>query len=247
MIAPIFKDLSGTIEEFYLSEQETRDLSRYVLDSMSKEYMENWERLIENNLHGTRQEYMDAIFSERPDDFTAIFGMTPRQSKLGVMIEEGSSQFDIKEGMSKSGKRKFKADGGWYMTIPFRHATSEAVAESFSSKMPVSVEQLVKTSSKPLRLKDLPGNYQKISTSHAGYKHKAAIYEGLHRRDISSTKKENRGDYYTFRRISDNSEDNSWMHPGFQALKLMDKALNDTRFDFVSNRAIDEFLTKKFS
>lgn len=247
MIAPVFIDLSGTIDEFYLSEQETRDLSRYVLDSMSKEYMENWERLIETNLHGTRQEYMNAIFSERPDDFTAIFGMTPRQSKLGVMIEEGASQFDIKEGMSKSGKRKFKADGGWYMTIPFRHATSEAVAESFSSKMPGSIEQLVKTSSKPLKLSDLPGNYQKIHTSHAGYTHKAAIYEGLHRRDISSTDKEKRGGYYTFRRISESSEDNSWMHPGFVPLKLMEQAISNTRFDFVTDRAIDEFLTKRFS
>lgn len=264
MIAPVLIDLSGTIDQFYLSEQETRDLSRYVLDNMSKEYMKNWERLIESNLSSTRGEYMDAIFDERPDDFTAVFGMTPRQSKLGMMLEEGASQFDIKDGFAKSNKRVTKlatnkdgtlkrdkygktSYGGWYLTIPFRHATPEAVAESFSSKMPGSIYQLTKTSSKPLKLRDLPGNFNKVRTSHAGYQHKAAIYEGLHRRDISSTNKEKRGGYYTFRRVSSESDDNSWMHPGFQALNLMEKAINNTRFDYVTDKAIDEFLTKRFS
>jgi len=265
MIAPIYIDLSGTIDEFFLSEQETKDLSRYVLSNISDEYMRYWEKNVDNSLHQTKTEYRQAIFTEQPDDFTVVFGMTPRQSQLGLMLEDGASEFDIKEGFSKSNKRvtKLKVNkdgslkrdkqgrtigGGWYLTIPFRHATSEAVAESaiFSSRMPKRIEQLVKTVDRPLTNSDLPEGYRDRRIARTGYKHKAAIYEGLHRRDISSTDKEKRGGYFTFRRVSDKSDEKSWQHPGFEALKLMDKSLNELPIDQVVDRAVDEFLTNKF-
>ena len=248
MIAPIYIDLSGTINEFLLSTEETKALSRYVLDSIGDEYMRVWERNIDLSLHKTKSEYRQAIFSDKPDDYSIIFGMTPRQSKLGMMLEDGASDFDIKEGFKKSSKKKTKSNGGWYITVPFRHATSEAVAESaiFSSKMPERIEQLVKTNTSPLRLSQLPKEFQELKVSRMGYTHKAAIYEGLHRRNIG-TGNEKRSGYYTFRRVSDVSEDNSWMHPGFKPLKLMEKAVSETRFDYVTDKAIDEFLTKKFS
>jgi hypothetical protein len=249
MIAPIIIDLSGTIDEFFLSENEVKDLSRYVLDNMAAEYQQTWDKLINSSLHQTKVEYRSAIFAERIDDYNMVFGMTPRQSKLGMMIEEGASGFDIKEGFGKSSKRKFKADGGWYLTIPFRHATSEAVAETatLGTPMPKPIQNLVKVSRTPLRLNQLPKQYQEKRVSSVGYQHKAAIYEGLHRRDISSTDKEKRGGYFTFRRVSDQSEDNSWMHSGLYARKLMDKAVQGTRFDFIMDRSIDEFLQKRFA
>lgn len=266
MIAPIIIDLSGTIDQFFLSENEVKDLSRYVLDNMAAEYEQNWNKLINSELHQTKKEYILATFTQRIDDYNMVFGMTPRQSKLGMMIEEGCSGFDIKEGFSKSSKRVVKlstnkdgslkrdkdgktSQGGWYLTIPFRHATSEAVAETatLGIPMPKPIQNLVKVSSKPLRLSQLPSQYQEKRVSSVGYQHKAAIYEGLHRRDISSTNKEKRGGYYTFRRVSDQSEDNSWMHSGLYARKLMDKAVQGTRFDFIMDRSIDEFLQKRFA
>jgi len=248
MISPILIDLSGVIDEFILTEQETKDLSRYVLSNISDEYMRHWENNIDNSLKSTRSEYKRAIFTDQPDDYSMVFGMTPTKSKLGMMLEEGASDFDIKEGFKKSSKKKQKKDGGWYLTVPFRHATSEAVAESaiFSSKMPKEIEKLVKTIDRPLKLTDLPEGYRERRVSRAGYSHKAAIYEGLHRRDISSSEKENRGGYFTFRRVSDKSESNSWKHPGFEPLNLMEKSLIDTPIDRIVDRSIDQFLTTKF-
>lgn len=266
---PVLVDLSSTIEEFILSEQETKDLSRYVLSNISDEYMRYWENNINSSLHQTKKEYNDAIFTEQPDDFSVIFGMTPRQSKLGMMLEEGASEFDIKNGFSKSNKRVTKLStnkdgslkrdkdgktigGGWYLTIPFQHATSEAVAEStkFSTTMPREIEKLVKTSETPLTRSQLPSGRRDLRISRTGYVHKAAIYEGLHRRDQSSTNKEHRGGYFTFRRVSDKSDDNSWSHPGFQALKLMDKTYNEvlgeSKLKYIVDRAVDDFLTVKF-
>lgn len=248
MLAPILIDLSGVIEDFILTEDETKSLSRYVLANISDEYMRYWEKNIDTNLRSTRSEYKQGVFTEQPDNFSIIFGMTPRQSKLGMMLEEGASAYDIKEGMASSQKKKPKKGGGWYITVPFRHATSEALAESmtFSGKMPKEIEKLVKVTEKPLNLADLPPQYQERKTSWVGYKHKAAIYEGLHRRDISATDKEKRGGYYTFRRISDKSEENSWAHPGFEPLKLMEKSLSELPIDQVVDRSVDKFLQMKF-
>lgn len=249
MLAPVFIDLSGVIDEFILTEDEVKSLSRFVLSNISDEYMRYWEKNIDSSLHSTRTEYKNAIFTEQPDDFSMIFGMTPRQSKLGLMLEEGASQFDIKEGMEKSSKKHMKADGGWYLTVPFRHATSEALAESsiFQGQMPREIEKLVKISDKPLKLSDLPSQYQEKKISRAGYQHKAAIYEGLKRENIASTNNEKRGGYFTFRRISDKSEENSWQHPGFEALKLMEKSLNDLPLETIVDRSVDQFLQVKFS
>ena len=249
MIAPVLIDLSGTINEFFLDTEETKSLSRYVLDNIGQEYERVWEKEIDNNLHQTRSEYRRGIFVEYPDDYSLIFGMTPRRSKLGMMLEEGASSFDIKKGFENSPKKHYKANGGWYLTVPFRHATSEAVAESaiFSSIMPQDVYRVAKTSPKPLSLNQLPSGYRQTNLSKAGYQHKAAIYEGLQRRDISKSEKENRGGYFTFRRVSDKSEENSWQHSGFAALNLMEKALQGARFDYVVDKAIDEFLTRKFT
>lgn len=248
MLAPVLIDLSGVIDEFILTEDEVKSLSRFVLSNISDEYMRYWEKNIDNTLHSTRTEYKNAIFTEQPDDFSMVFGMTPRQSKLALMLEEGASEFDIKEGMEKSSKKHMKKDGGWYLTVPFRHATSEALAESsiFQGQMPREIEKLVKISDKPLKLSDLPSQYQEKKISRAGYQHKAAIYEGLKRENIVSTNNEKRGGYFTFRRISDKSEENSWQHPGFEALKLMEKSLNDLPLETIVDRSVDQFLQVKF-
>lgn len=253
---PILIDLSGIIDEFTLDENESNSLSRYVLSNISDEYMRVWERNIDSSLHSTRSEYRRAIFTEQPDDHSMIFGMTPTKSKLGLMLEEGASDFDIKKGFEGSSKKKTKKNGGWYLTIPFRHATSEALAESmvFSSKMPKEIYKLAKVSKKSLNLAELPEKYQEKQYSRVAsernygviYQHKSAIYEGLKRIDISSTQKENRGGYFTFRRVSDKSEFNSWQHPGFQPLKLMDKSLSEIQLDQIVDRSIDQFLTTKF-
>ena len=241
-------DLSGTIEEFSLSDEEIGSLSRYVLDCVSGEYTRNWEKNIDDSLHSTRQSYKNAIYVEQPDDYSLILGMSPQKDKLGLMLEEGATSFDIKAGLEKSAKKHMKKDGGWYITIPFRWATAEAIGESsiFANKMPAAIYQLVKTSSRPLSVGELPKGFDIIKTNSVGYEHKSSIYAGIGKTDISSTTKEKRGGYWSFRRVSDNSDPNSWIHPGFPPLKLMEKTLNELQFDAIVDRAIDDFLSKKF-
>ena len=78
------------------------------------------------------------------------------------------------------------------------------------------------------------------------YQHKAPIYEGMHRRDISSTDKEKRGGYFTFRRVSDKSDEQSWYHPGFEPHEFMERALSEAQIENIVGIAGQEWLDTKF-
>lgn len=242
MFPPITIDISEVASEFYMNDGEVKDLSRYILSKVADEYMRNWENLIDQNLKSTRNEYKRGIFSEQVDDYNILIGLTPRQSSLSMMLEDGASAFDIKQGFSNSDKRK-EGKNGWYLTVPFKWATSEAIGESFSNKMPKPIEQLVKISKEPLKLSDLPGNYRVMGTNKtSGYNHKFNIFEGLKRTEIGSGETEKRGGYMSFRRVSEKSDKGSWQHPGFQALDLMGKAMEDLDIGKVVDMSVQEFL-----
>jgi hypothetical protein len=240
-------DISEILLEFNSISGRGSELKRYILGKLTDNFMHRWEQKVNKELKGTRQEYKKAMFVEYPEDGVAIIGLTPRESQLALMIEDGASSWDMKDGFSRSNKRVTKlgeydekskrfTEGGWYLTIPFRHATSEAIGESmaFSGKMTRKVESEVKRQGTLKDLSRLPDEYQKImSNPTTGTPHKSPIVEGMKRIDISSTNKENRSGYFTFRRVSDNSEDGSWQHPGFEAKGLIDKTIKEMPFDTI--------------
>lgn len=248
---PISIDISDTVEEFVLSQEETDSLRLYVLDRVLTDFTEKWQDEIKNNLHSTRKEYLRGIFQETyGDDFEVVIGLTPRQSRLAMMIEEGSNEFDEKEGFENSDKKKIGKNGNWYITVPFRLATSEALGESeiFSGKMPKPIEKLAKNlgPKESIKLDNIPKELQGLGkNATSGYTHKFNIYEGLQRVESGSGANEKRGQYMNFRRISENSDPASWIHPGFEARGLMDKALESTDIGNVVDAAIDEFLSNR--
>lgn len=252
---PINIDISDTIQEFSLTKEKANELSRYILDSVVDSFVRAWEEDVDNTLHQTRTEYKKGIFQENPDEHTIVVGLTPRQSSLSLMLEDGATQFDIKEGMAKSPNRHLKKNGGWFISVPFRFATSDAVAESmsFSNQMPKPIERIVKQKEAPLTLGDLPaeflfnkeGYFQPFGqNATSGYTHKFNIYEGLHREEVGSGEKEKRGQYMNFRRISDRSDNDAWIHPGFEAHKFMEKAIERIDIGNIVDHAIDTFLSE---
>lgn len=247
MLPPIYIDISEVAEEFLMSDEEIQSLSRFILANVADKYVREWEKLVDDNLHSTRDEYKKGIFQEQPDDTSIVIGLTPRQSPMALMLEDGASSFDEKEGFAKSDKKRTKQDGGWYLTIPFRFATAEALGESaiFSNKMPKPIEKLVKTMKSPLKFEDLPPGFNKIGQNKTSeYKHKFNIYEGLQRIE-SGSGQEKRGVYMTFRRVSDKSDPDSWIHPGFQALRLMEQASDKVDIGQLVDFSVDQFLSER--
>lgn len=244
MIPPIIIDISDVVQANILTQEEAISLKNFVLDRITDEYMMRWNDIVNQNLHGTRSEYKKAMFVEYPDENSVVIGLTPRESQLALMIEDGSPSFDEKIGFKNSDKAKNKGTHKWYLTIPFRWATSEAVAESsvFANQMPKPIQQLVKVSTRPIVENDLPAEFKGLgSNPTSGYVHKYNVFHGLKRIDASSTTKEKRGQYMSFRRVSENSDPDAFIHPGFKAKRFMEQALNDINLDELVDISMKQF------
>lgn len=254
-MVPINIDISSLIEEFSLDENQTLMIGTTIIDRVAQEYSYRWKNLIDKELKSSRNEYLRGIFIERVNPTEIIFGLSNRESSLPLSIEEGHGPWNEKPFLLGSLKAKRTKDGKPFLTVPFRHATPQAIAEAgiFSSIMPQDVYQLAKNSPMPLKRSQLPESQQipgvrkeinipglKVSE----YIHKAAKYEGLVRVEASSSENENRGQYMTFRRVSDKSDPNSWFNGGIIAKRLMDRALEIAQIDRVADMAIDETLER---
>lgn len=256
MYLPISIDLEDLIEEFELDSEQSLQLSNYIIDRIAQEYTSKWENLVDRNLKQSRGEYkraMSATQVSTGSGATVQFELSGRVSPLAMWIEEGHGPFDEKPGFQRSDKVKEKKDGGWYLTVPFRWATPQAVADSgiFSNTMPKEIYNLARRNrvlkgNKIPEQYRIPGVRKEINTPELNvpeYAHKTSLYEGLTRVPASSGK-EKRSQYMTWRRVSDKSDPNSWWNGGIQAYKLMDKALDESQIDRVADMAIDEYLQK---
>ena len=254
-MVPINIDISSLIEEFSLDENQTLMIGTTIIDRVAQEYSYRWKNLIDKELKSSRNEYLRGIFIERVNPTEIIFGLSNRESSLPLSIEEGHGPWNEKPFLLGSLKAKRTKDGKPFLTVPFRHATPQAIAEAgiFSSIMPQDVYQLAKNSPMPLKRSQLtesqqiPGVRKEINIPGLKvpeYIHKAAKYEGLVRVEASSSENENRGQYMTFRRVSDKSDPNSWFNGGIIAKRLMDRALEIAQIDRVADMAIDETLER---
>lgn len=254
---PLNIDLSEVVEEFALTATQSMELSDVIIDRIVVEYTSKWENLVDNGLKGLRSTYKNAMYVDKKSASEVIFGLREGENGLAMALEEGKAAWDEKPFFEASPRKHRKAMGdGWYLTVPFRHATPEAVAESgiFQSVLPKEIYDIAKNNGgRRVSMAQLPEQYRQLGSrkeivTASGvipeYTHKAPKYLGLVRVNVSSTNKENRGSYMTFRRVSDRSDPNSWIHPGFDAHRFMDKALDQADIYTVADMAIDNFLAQ---
>jgi hypothetical protein len=161
---------------------------------------------------------------------------------------------------------KFNKSGGRYLTIPFRVGTPDIVGDSdvFSRKMSVDVYEVVKAKevnipsrgggsrSAGLTMKELPPQYQKRQTRAAikdsegkvlfeEYTHKAPLDQGLMKFTDAVT---GQSTYGTFRRVSENSDPNAFIHPGIEKYNLIQKALDGFNQSVVVSHSLTNELEK---
>jgi hypothetical protein len=231
MFQAIKIDASELQENFNVDPIDVRNFVSNVVSELAVEYLRYWDKEA-SVLKSSKSQYKNALYTNKIDDLNYEVGLI---GWLPNAIEQGLEGFDEKEGFRKSSKIHESKDGGWYLTIPFRHAMAGALGESeiFSGVMPSEVYREAKKladTGKGLQVGNLPQEYQvpKIrpqvvtkSKVFEQYQHKSSIYAEMQRK-VDST---GRGNYQTFRRVSDNSDDNSWIHTGIEARNFHDKAL----------------------
>ncbi len=247
------------------------EVAQAIVERAANEVYSEIHRQANHNLKSTRQIYKRNI--NRPEMGRAratitLTGMLPN------MIERGAQPFDMKLGFSRSKKVKHKADGGWYLTIPFRYATAGSLGESeaFAGVMPPEVTRMARQLKATITLPFL-GVVQKgrgmsasslkatkhgvlgsrdeipesaggnlTSAQRAGGQHKSPQFAGLTRQK-QWYQLVSQGSYVTFRRVSDKSAQNSWIHRGIKAYNLMEKAVENVDFNTVGADIIDSRLS----
>jgi hypothetical protein len=239
-------DFSEVIDEFALTYEEASGLGDRLVSAVTQQVLNNWRKEAAKGLHGTRSRYIRGLtVVERGRLENAIV----LKGKFNNMIEQGISSFDMKVGFANSSKAKQRADGtGWYLTIPFRWATPDALGENeaFSGVMPKEVHAAAKRKAKgdvvmAVKPSDIPAILSKRKKVH----HKTGLYEGIQRtKSLKEEANERGGGYISFRRVSDRSDKRAFFHPGFKARDFAAKALNNSNLQVTIDNEIDTYIAE---
>lgn len=249
MIIPIYIDTSSIADAYNSIDKDAiDDICDNIAKTLSVRYAQQLELEATHSLHQTRKRYIHAINVVDTGRLEGTVILDFSKDPLIAMIEEGASPFDIKKGLLASPKAKIGKDGSKYITVPFRFGTPDAVGDSdvFSNIMPDAVYEVARDEtatiqtvggarSTGLTVDKLPPQYQKPATRAAindsagkvlfnAYTHKNSIYEGITKNTDSAT---GQNTYNSFRRVSENSNDDSWIHKGIEQYNLVSKALGN--------------------
>lgn len=187
---------------------------------------DRWVQEAQKKLHRTRADYLlglqfGGIIYPLDDPFS---GAVRLSGTLPNMIESGFKSFDMKIGFSKSTRLTRKKDGGWYLTIPFRHSTPNSYM--YGQTMSKDIYGVAKKLN-PYK-SGLPNTRLKIAgigdKSWTGYQRKSNQYNGLVR-IVKSYQKATQSQYMTFRRVSNNSDAMSWWHRGYKGVRIADRLM----------------------
>lgn len=258
---PIFIDTRSISEQFPLFPEDVRDLLDFTVKSVAQNFAKEWQDEALRSLGSTRADYAKNIVLI---DEGFARGAVVLTGWLPNAIESGISPFDMKAGLLHGPKAKKGANGVMYNTIPFRLGNPEALSESamFSAILPEPVYDAIQEKSQNiptsggirtegLKPSEIPTTYREPvvrkapstpTASFKDYKHKSSIFQGVSKVKDSVTG-QNR--YVSFRRVSENSDPDSWIHKGIDAHNLSNKALESMQMDHIVGSAIDQFLTQK--
>lgn len=261
MIIPIVIDTQDLMRQFSITREQTDQICDNIAKTLAARYAQLLEKTAQNALHRTRQRYIRNIKVVDTGRLEGTVMLDYSKDKLVAMIEEGASAFDIKQGLLASSKVKIGRKGGKYITVPFRWGTPNVVgdADVFSNIMPQEVYAAVRKMSQTipvsgggvrtpgLNASQLPSLLQKpqsrntISDS-AGkvlfkeYEHKTSLFQGIIQQKDSATG-QNR--YFSFRRVSENSDENAFIHPGIEQYNLIQKSLSEFDQTAELSKALD--------
>lgn len=247
-------DFTEVIDEMQLTASQGEALTRNVLERVTVLVMNNWKSVAAKELHQTRAAYLQGlqvVEEGRLTNALVLFG------KLNNMIESGASPFDIKTALLASTKAKTTKDGKKFIAVPFRLGVPGTIGDStgFSGIMPRAVytafQKMRKTTGgkylsqgavpKPFNVSNTRATIASTPTTPAynAYTHKKSIYAGM-----SNTGRKNHSQYHTFRMVSENSDPDAFIHPGFSARNFAQRALQESGVDNAVELFVDEFLAQ---
>lgn len=246
-------DTASISESFNLGQSDIDELLDYTVKEVTARFAEQWEQEAIDSLHSSRQQYINSLVvvdEGRAQGSVVLVGKFPN------MIESGVDSWDMKSGFLNGPNAKTGANGKKYNTIPFGFGTPGALEENFTGGiLPKEIHDIVKNkpANEPLERYDLKNVSASLKTpqkksikmpeskSFKEYQHKSSIYEGVSKRTDSAT---GQNTYGSFRRVSESSNPESWIHPGLEAQNIADKAIANFNLPQEVGRILDRFLSK---
>lgn len=261
MLVPITINHQDLRDQYTISEQGIEMVIDFTIKEITAAFAEAWANQAKQDLKSTRERYINNLRVVDEGRMSGAVILDYSKDPIVPMLEEGASAFDQKEGFAKSSKKKFKKNGGWYLTIPFSVGSPGVVESStFSNVLPKPVYDIVKA--KPvspvtgrtvgLGKNEIPQEYSIPKTRAAvtipesktfnEYKHKASVNQGVYRKEDATT---GQSSYGSFRRVSDKSDENSWVFPGITAYNLAEKAFAgfETRVEPILESSLNSALS----
>lgn len=256
----ILIDTRSISEQFELSQSEIDNMMDFVVKEITHRFADEWTNEANRTLKSSRQEYISNL---NVVDEGFAKGAVVLTGWLPNAVEQGLDAYDMKLGLLNGPNSRPTKSGGRMNVVPFTFGTPGALEENFSNILPQSVYEAIKSkpqnvvlpgggmSTRPLKEEEVPQAFrepQKKSVklpqakNAKEYQHKSSIYVGV-RRVQDNVTGQNR--YTSFRAVSDNSDPNSWLHPGINESDLATKTLE--RFDIPSEagRAIDNWFNQR--
>lgn len=268
-VIPINIDLVDLFSDRVVSAEQVVDFVDGVVKDITASYALQLEKEASTQLKSTRNRFIQNIRVVDDGKLKGSVLLDYSKDRLVKMIEEGTYPFDMKDGFMKSSKIKVGKNGKRYLIIPFRWSTPGSVGQSevFSNQLPKEVYKIAKAQPKDipvagggmrsmgLQLEQLPEQFQTKgvrpeiqatakSPLFEAYQHKNSIYEGVTAQQDGVTG-QNR--YFSFRRVSENSDPRSWIHKGMEAKNLMEKTYDSFNMEAELGLSIDNNFANLFS
>lgn len=246
MLVPVIINTQDLLDQFYISETELENMCDNIAKSLALSFYYKWEQEVLTSLKSTRLQYLQNMRLVDTGRMEGTVMLDYSKNLLVQKLEQGSAAYDMKPALIASPKAKTGKGGKKYITVPMRWSTPGAVGESelFSAQMPKEIYRIVKglngdrqtpgggTESRGLRLGEIPSHLQGLGSRPAindqtgkrifdEYNHKNSIYEGMIKKTDGVT---GQSIYMSFRRVSENSDNNAFIHPGFKKGDFMMRA-----------------------
>jgi len=262
MLVPIEINSQDIVDQFTsVTHGDLETMFDNIAKGLALSYLGQLEAMVSQELKTTRRRYLQSLRLVDEGRMVGTVMLDFSQDSLIQMIERGGSAFDMKEGILRSSKVKVTKAGNKYLTIPFRWATPSALGESdlFTGRMPNSVYKVAKKldSATPsgnssgiqdsmLTPKRQTLGVRKEVTDGAGkvyaeYSHKSSIYQGIRKETDSAT---GQSTYNSFRRVSELSDPNSFIHPGIKERNFMNRTFENMSLDSEVSSLLDLELEK---
>lgn len=268
ILLPIIIDTQSMVDQYTtLTNKDINGMLDNIAKGLAASFAEQLVVNAERELHNSKRRYINSIKVVDSGKLEGTILLDYSKDKLIQMLEEGAAPFDMKEAFMKSAKVKTGKGGGKYLTIPFRQGVPGTIGESDNFafvNMDPAAHQIAKnkpadipvsgggTRTAGIALNELPTYLQnkqkrpaivddKGNALFKEYEHKTANSQGITRYVDSAT---GQNSYRSFRRVSEKSDPDAFIHPGIQKYNLLQKTLGTFNTGSEMSRLIDAELAK---